>query len=219
MRGNSHVRFGERGGETRRPQGWKVRPAPTLRAAYLLTTLAFLHRQSIHEVIGSDINLQAVERARRNLDLLTLAGLDRRISQLKNLYGLYGKGSHRAALESAGRLRSQLAELPEVERIETNVFQADATNRQALSTGLSGSQVNIVLADVPYGLHSGWQGGPVESSDPVAAVLGSLPNVVAPTSLVALVANKQQKISHDEYERLERFQIGMRQVAILRPQF
>ena len=31
MRGNSHVRFGERGGETRQPQGWKVRPAPTLR--------------------------------------------------------------------------------------------------------------------------------------------------------------------------------------------
>jgi len=32
MRGNSHVRFGERGGETRQPQGWKVRPAPTLRS-------------------------------------------------------------------------------------------------------------------------------------------------------------------------------------------
>ncbi len=31
MRGNSHVRFGERGGETRLPQGRKVRPAPTLR--------------------------------------------------------------------------------------------------------------------------------------------------------------------------------------------
>jgi hypothetical protein len=32
MRGNSHVRFGERGDETRRPQGRKVRLAPTLRA-------------------------------------------------------------------------------------------------------------------------------------------------------------------------------------------
>ena len=31
MRGNSHVRFGGRGGETRQSQDWKVRPAPTLR--------------------------------------------------------------------------------------------------------------------------------------------------------------------------------------------
>jgi SAM-dependent methyltransferase len=31
MKGNFHVRFGERGGETRWPQGQKVRSAPTLR--------------------------------------------------------------------------------------------------------------------------------------------------------------------------------------------
>ena len=36
MRGNSHVRFGERGGETHQPQGWKVRPAPTLRTGGML---------------------------------------------------------------------------------------------------------------------------------------------------------------------------------------
>jgi type II restriction/modification system DNA methylase subunit YeeA len=36
MKGNFHVRFGERGGETRRPQGRKVRPAPTLRSGNFL---------------------------------------------------------------------------------------------------------------------------------------------------------------------------------------
>ena len=36
MNGNLHVRFGERGGETRRPQGRKVRPAPTLRSGNFL---------------------------------------------------------------------------------------------------------------------------------------------------------------------------------------
>ena len=36
MKGNSHVRFGERGGETRLPQGRKVRSAPTLRTAGFL---------------------------------------------------------------------------------------------------------------------------------------------------------------------------------------
>jgi len=36
MRGNFHVRFGERGDETRRPQGRKVRLAPTLRSGSFL---------------------------------------------------------------------------------------------------------------------------------------------------------------------------------------
>ena len=36
MKGNFHVRFGERGGETRWPQGQKVRSAPTLRTAGFL---------------------------------------------------------------------------------------------------------------------------------------------------------------------------------------
>jgi len=36
MKGNFHVRFGERGGETRRLQGRKVRPAPTLRSGHFL---------------------------------------------------------------------------------------------------------------------------------------------------------------------------------------
>ena len=45
MRGNSHVRFGERGGETRRPQGRKVRPAPTLRTGnFLYVSLEHLLR-------------------------------------------------------------------------------------------------------------------------------------------------------------------------------
>ncbi len=36
MKENFHVRFGERGGETRPPQGWKVRSAPTLRTGRIL---------------------------------------------------------------------------------------------------------------------------------------------------------------------------------------
>jgi len=43
MRGNFHVRFGERGDETRRPQGRKVRLAPTLRSgSFLLGAYQFL---------------------------------------------------------------------------------------------------------------------------------------------------------------------------------
>ncbi|HJZ05832.1 MAG TPA: hypothetical protein VJ327_08325, partial [Patescibacteria group bacterium] len=40
MKGNFHVRFGERGGETHHPQGWKVRPAPTLRVGgFIIETI------------------------------------------------------------------------------------------------------------------------------------------------------------------------------------
>ena len=39
MKGNFHVRFGERGGETRPPQGRKVRPAPTLRTGAFYSAL------------------------------------------------------------------------------------------------------------------------------------------------------------------------------------
>jgi hypothetical protein len=37
MKGNFHVRFGERGGETRWLQNQKVRSAPTLRSGSLLS--------------------------------------------------------------------------------------------------------------------------------------------------------------------------------------
>ena len=40
MRENSHVRFGGGGGETRRPQGRKVRPAPTLRSGKYFAAVA-----------------------------------------------------------------------------------------------------------------------------------------------------------------------------------
>ncbi len=47
MKGNFHVRFGERGGETRWPQGQKVRSAPTLRTGgFLVETYDYLKLQA-----------------------------------------------------------------------------------------------------------------------------------------------------------------------------
>jgi hypothetical protein len=36
-------------------------------------------------------------------------------------------------------------------------------------------------------------------------------------SIVAVAADKQQKIADDGYDRVERFQIGKRQVVLLKP--
>ena len=74
MKGNFHVRFGERGGETRRPPGRKVRPAPTLRSGgMLLSAAAELRRQELEyrnlQLYGQERNLMTSAIARMNLFL------------------------------------------------------------------------------------------------------------------------------------------------------
>jgi type I restriction enzyme M protein len=58
MKGNLHVRFGERGGETRWSQGRKVRSAPTLRSAGFLAQ-AYLHMQKQVRTLEDDQILQS----------------------------------------------------------------------------------------------------------------------------------------------------------------
>src|SRR5262249_11490441 len=155
-------------------------------AGYMLTTLAFLHGDAIQALIGSDIDPEAVERARANVALLTPAGLAHRTSQLQELYRLYGKASHQAALASAEQLRRRLPGQP----ITARIFAADATDDAALQAGLRGAAVDVVLTDVPYGLHSGWQGRAAAAASPITALLGALQAVLSPASVVALASDK-----------------------------
>jgi type I restriction enzyme M protein len=74
MKGNFHVRFGERGRETRRLQSRKVRPAPTLRSGgMLLSAVAELKRQGQEyrnlQLYGQERNLMTSAIARMNLFL------------------------------------------------------------------------------------------------------------------------------------------------------
>jgi len=52
---------------------------PSCGAAYHLSVLAYLHGTQIREVIASDVDEKAVALAGRNLGLLNVDGLDRRI--------------------------------------------------------------------------------------------------------------------------------------------
>ena len=63
MKENFHVRFGERGGETRRPQGRKVRSAPTLRSG----TTAYVAEQWGRRWITCDTSRVALALARTRL--------------------------------------------------------------------------------------------------------------------------------------------------------
>jgi tRNA G10 N-methylase Trm11 len=190
---------------------------PCCGAAYHLTTVAYLHGAKIGAIIASDVDPKAVQLAERNLALLSVEGLDRRIGDLAEMREKFGKVSHEAALESARFLRGGIFERDRMHPIPTRVFQADAADGRTLLDHLRDTKADIVFTDVPYGRHSGWRGGLRDSPHPVAAMLDALWHCLAPSSLVAVASDKGQKIFHEKYRRIERFRIGKRQVVILKP--
>lgn len=192
---------------------------PCCGAAYHLSVLAYLHWYSFREVIGSDIDQKAVSVAGQNLGLLSLEGLDKRISEISEMFRLYGKGSHKEALDSAHRLRHRIATLAEENPLKTRVFQASALDGEELRANLKGVTVDIVFVDVPYGLHSQWRdaNSNSESGNSLWRMLNALLGILVPTSVVAVVSDKRQKASHAGYQRIAHFQVGKRRVVLLRP--
>ena len=82
---------------------------PCCGSGYLLSTLAYLHGQDIRQIIGSDVDEEALGLARRNLALITREGLEARMAELQTLHRRYGKASHAEALVSVPRLKRMLA--------------------------------------------------------------------------------------------------------------
>jgi tRNA G10 N-methylase Trm11 len=176
--------------------------------------VAYLHREHIRRIIASDIDEKAAALAKRNLGLLTLTGLDRRIVEIKALFEEYQKDSHRNALESAYRIRDTISSLDQP--LTVKIFQANATDRQVLLNNIQPGSVDIIFCDVPYGRHSQWEDSR-ENSDPMASMLEAVFDLLSRASIVAIAYDKQQKPSHDKYRRIEQFQIGKRRVTLLRP--
>jgi hypothetical protein len=188
---------------------------PCCGSAFHLAVLGFLHGAAIREMAAADIDAGVLELAGRNLGLLSLAGLDRRIADIQRILAAYGKDSHRQALESALHLRDRLAE--QAHQLPARVFQADSTDPAALARGLVGMQADLVLADVPYGWHSDWQfTGTSVPPDPLFALLEALKGILAPGGVVVVICDKAQKPAHPAYQRLERIRIGRRQGVILK---
>jgi 23S rRNA (guanine2535-N1)-methyltransferase len=187
---------------------------PCCGAAYHLSVVAYLQREHIRMVIASDIDEKAVALAKQNLGLLNLTGLDQRIAEISAMFEEYQKDSHKSALESAYRIRDAISTVNRP--LATDAFQANATDRQALLNNIQPGSVDIVFSDVPYGLHSQWQGAD-ESSNPMASMLEAILDLLSPASIVAIVSDKQQKAVHEKYRRLEQFRVGKRRVVLLRP--
>jgi tRNA G10 N-methylase Trm11 len=194
---------------------------PCCGGAYHLAALAYLHWMAIDKIIASDIDAGALALAHRNLSLLALAGLDQRAAEIATYIDRFGKPSHVAALQSAARMRLTLENLIEQHPLKTRLFPADALDGAALRQGLAGQTIDIVFTDIPYGQKTSWI---LLASDnevlhsPAWRMLEALLDVLSPHSLVAIASDKQQKINHPQYKRLEKFQLGKRQVVILTPE-
>jgi tRNA G10 N-methylase Trm11 len=188
---------------------------PTCGGAYHLTALGFLFGERIRAIIASDADENALALARRNLSLLTEEGLARREAEIRQMVAEFGKQSHVDALRSLEALRAIRRNYP---TINTQVFQANALDPVALAAGLNEAKVDLVISDVPYGNLSGWQEDEnAASSPPIVQMLDALRGNLWQQSLVAIAADKKQKITHPAYRRVEKFQVGKRQVAILQP--
>ncbi len=191
---------------------------PCCGGAYHLSVLAYLHWSEIGAIVASDVDEEAVALARRNLSLLTLDGLERRMAEIAGRLAAYGKSSHAEALAGAEELRQRLVGLVKQHPIATHLFQADIT-RDSIRYKVGPGPVDLVLADIPYGWHSSWQlageegpGGPT----PVWRMLETLLEVISPQTVLAIAADKGQKVAHERYRRVERFVVGKRQVVLLR---
>jgi hypothetical protein len=193
---------------------------PCCGGAQLLTTLAFLHGDRLARVIGSDIDPEAVRLAERNLALLTPGGLDTRIAALASLRERHGKASHAEAIEHATALRSRLSALTASRMLGTQTFVADATSPSELRGHLGTGAIDMVIADIPHGRQTTWQVTEAGSAaaTPASALLAALRPVLATVAVVAVAANRQQRIGHPAYRRAGQWQIGRRRVTFLVPE-
>ena len=191
---------------------------PCCGAAYQLSVLGVLQGRHIREIIASDVDKEAAELAERNLGLLTVAGLDRRINEITKMIKKFNKESHKDALKSTLVLKDKITTLNQKHPLRTKIFRSSATDSQTILNNIAAHSVDIVFTDIPYGQHSQWHGSTSdELANPLWSMLNALIEILSPSSIVAIVSDKKQKVAHEGYQRIEKFQVGKRQVALLKP--
>jgi tRNA G10 N-methylase Trm11 len=189
---------------------------PTCGGAYWLGVLGFLLGEYVSKIYASDIDETVIPLAERNLSLLKSSGITLRVAEIERMLTDYGKRSHKSALESAKRLQNMLSTNTGGHEISTRVFQADFADPKVLRQIFGESNIDILMADVPYGLHSIWSGGYLGGNpNPIGQILDSIISVCSPQSVLAIASDKIQKINHSGFKRLERFQVGKRRIEIL----
>lgn len=175
---------------------------PCCGGGYALTVLGFFYAQEINKMYGSDIDKNMISHAKKNVALLTDAGISNRKDEIQQLYDKYGKDSHKEALHSCDRLKNMFSH-----DISVEIFEADSTKT------LPHIFPDIIITDVPYGNLVEWDNGESASLD---LMLEQLWKISHENTVLAICMNKKQKINCNKWERLERQNVGKRKFEILR---
>ena len=191
---------------------------PCCGGAYHLAVLALFHWPALAEVSASDLDADVLAVARRNLALLTPAGLAQRVAELEALHAAYGKPAHAEALASAAVVRQQVEANWRAHAVATRVFPADAGDSAALRAALP-APVDLVITDVPYGQKSSWQFAPGAEPglDPIGRMLAALRPSLSDQAVLAVIATKQDRVAHPAYAAAGKLKLGHRLVTFLRP--
>jgi len=185
-----------------------------------LATIALLHWPLVDTILGSDIEAGVAAVARRNLSLLTMAGMERRMAQLAGMIASYGKESHRLSLAHAEQLRDRLRAHLQSHEVRAHAFCADATQPPPLGSGSLQRPIDIIFADIPYGRRSTWrlpEAPAGAENDPLRQMLDALHGILPAHAVVAIATGNRQKVSHEKYERFSQLRAGKRRITLLRP--
>ena len=184
----------------------------------LLAAVGFFGYGKIDAIYGMDADEDALATARKNLRLLTREGMGERAAQLTELYGRYGKKSHKDALGRAEELAGYAGGFNH--EPEINLLAENALNDSSLDG--AGFEADIVIADLPYGSLTEWirPGGVSEAeateSGSIGMLLKNVAKVMSRDSVIALCSGNRVKITGGGFERLERQIVGKRKFEILR---
>jgi 23S rRNA (guanine2535-N1)-methyltransferase len=177
---------------------------PCCGGGYLLTSIGFLHGERIKKIIASDIDIKALDIAKKNLSLLHVEGLNKRIGELKSLAQTYNKPSHWEAIASAIKLYDLV---DSNNHISIDCFKADILNVNKHSF-----KADIIFTDFPYGLLTKWS---ANEGDVLSYFLTNISKCMkSNSSLLAIVYDKKLKINNPGFQRIKHFKIGKRYINI-----
>ena len=98
--------------------------------------------------------------------------------------------------------------------IAADCFVFDIAAGARLPPAVNG--VDMVLSDLPYGRSSSWQGA-ADSASAAEKLLAAVSPTLSPAAVVALVAGRQQPVSHPDFRRVESLTVGRRRITLLEP--
>jgi len=173
---------------------------PCCGGGYALTVLGFFYNESIQKIYGSDISPEMVSYAKKNVSLLGREGLEQRKAELAQYYELYGKESHRSAIDSCSKLSEMLQK-----EIPSEVFEADCTKP------LPEIAPDLMFVDIPYGNLVEWEDASIVNTDEMLEQLWRIAKV---GTVLAVCMDKKQKCHSDKWVRLEKQNIGKRRFEI-----